>query len=82
MTKNTALKILNPVLGLLLINQAVTGVFADNVYAFSPKAFEILHEGGGYCLVALSLLHVILNWNWIKVNFFRKKPPVHASTGP
>lgn len=78
MTKNAALKILNPILGLLVINQALTGIFADRVLAISPDAFGILHEGGGYCLVTLSILHVVLNWNWFKANFFRKKPAVPA----
>ena len=78
MTKNTALKIINPILGILLVNQALTGIFADQMFALNPKAFEILHEGGGYGLVALSILHVILNWAWIKANFFRKKPALKA----
>lgn len=76
MTKNTVLKIINPILGVLVINQALTGIFADKIFALNPKAFEILHEGGGYLLVALCILHVILNWAWIKANFFRRKPAV------
>ena len=78
MTKNTALKILNPILGVLLINQALTGIFADALFRRSPRAFEVLHEGGGYLLVSLAILHVILNWNWIRANFFRKKPARQA----
>ena len=75
MTKATALKILNPLLALLFINQATTGLLADEL---PREAFEILHEGGAYVLIAGVVLHVVLNWNWVKATFFRKKPVVHA----
>jgi hypothetical protein len=72
MTKNAVLKILNPILGVFILNQALTGIFADEIFARSPRAFTILHVGGGYCLVAQVLLHLVLNWNWIKASYFRK----------
>lgn len=78
MTKNSVLKIINPILGILLVNQALTGIFADKIFARSPEAFEVLHEGGGYLFAALCVLHVILNWAWVKANFFRKKPVAKA----
>lgn len=71
MTKNAALKILNPILGLLILNQALTGIFADEITSRNPRAFEILHEGGGYCLIGLVVLHLVLNWNWVKATYFR-----------
>lgn len=74
MTKATALKILNPILALLFLNQAATGLLADHL---PREAFEILHEGGGYVLIAAVVLHVVLNWAWVKATFFRKKPVVH-----
>ena len=75
MTKATALKILNPILALLFLNQAATGLLADEL---PREAFEILHEGGAYLLIATVVLHVVLNWNWVMATFFRKKPVVHA----
>ena len=74
MTKATALKILNPILALLFLNQAATGLLADEL---PREAFEILHEGGAYLLIAGVVLHVFLNWNWVKATFFPKKPVVH-----
>lgn len=68
MKRNTMLKILNPVLGVLLANQILTGVFRG---ALPREAFEVMHEGGGYVFAAAAVLHVILNWNWVKANFFR-----------
>ena len=71
MKRNTVLKILNPILGVLLVNQILTGLFSDNL---PPKAFEILHGGGGMVFTIAAILHVILNWNWVKANFFRRAP--------
>ncbi len=68
MKRNTALKILNPILGVLALNQILTGFLGDHL---SHEAFEILHEGGGIAFGVVALLHVILNWNWVKANFRR-----------
>lgn len=69
MKKNTVLKILNPIMGLLVLNQALTGLLRD---ALPYDAFEMLHEGGGPALVAVIALHVFLNWNWIRATYFKK----------
>jgi len=70
MKRNSVLIIVNPILGVLLINQIMTGL----LHKMLPhETFEILHKGGGIVLMAVAVLHVILNWNWIKANFFRKQ---------
>jgi len=69
MKKNTALKILNPILLVLFISQALTALFHDKI---SPDAFEFFHEGGGTILIVLILLHIILNFNWLKASYFPK----------
>jgi len=71
MKKNSVLKIVNPILGVLLLNQVLTGLLHD---VLPHKVFEVLHEGGGIVFAIVAVLHVILNWNWIKANFFRKPP--------
>jgi len=76
MTRNLALKIVNPVMGLLLIMQFVTAIWASQSPGELP--FE-LHEWGGWLLGACVVLHVILNWNWIKANFFPRKAVPSAS---
>jgi hypothetical protein len=73
MTRVSALKIVNPILGVLLLNQIMTGLFHD---ALPHEAYEILHEGGGIVFAIMALLHLILNWNWIKANFFRKQTTI------
>ena len=69
MKKNTALKIVNPVLFILIIYQVVTGFSRMKL---SHETFEVLHEGGGMILAVLVIVHIILNFNWIKANYFHK----------
>ena len=63
MKTNPILKILNPVLAILFLNQILTGILHD---AIPKQAYEFLHEGGGISFAVVAGLHVILNWNWIK----------------
>ncbi len=69
MKKSTALKILNPILLVLLVNQALTALFHAKI---SHEAFEFLHEGGGVLLIVLIIIHLILNFSWIKAGYFPK----------
>jgi hypothetical protein len=69
MKKTVMLKILNPILGLLIINQAVTGSLGPKLPAW---AFETLHIGGATLLVFLVIAHLTLNFNWIKTNYFAR----------
>ena len=78
MKRNTMLKIVNPVLGVLFINQILSGVFGPALFRISPKAFEILHKDGGFVFAAVAVIHLILNWNWVKANFFKHVPVARA----
>jgi len=69
MKKNTLHKILNPILLVLFINQTITVLLLDEL----PRwAFETFHKGAGGVLLALIALHFILNFNWVKANYFSK----------
>jgi hypothetical protein len=70
MTRNKALKILNPFMFLLAINQAVTAIFMDSL---PPRVFEIFHQGGGAILLTFIATHFTLNFDWIKSNYFSRK---------
>ena len=69
MKKTIALKIVNPLIALLLICQVCTALFRG---VMGHEAFEEIHETGGILLAIGVLLHLILNWNWVKANYFRK----------
>ncbi len=69
MKKNTLHKILNPILLVLFINQMVTVLLLDEL---PPWAFQTFHKGGGGILLGLIAIHFILNFNWVKANYFAK----------
>jgi hypothetical protein len=73
MTRNTALKILNPLLACLALSQILSGLLRG----FLPwDTFKLVHLTGGVSLAAAAALHVVLNWNWIKANYLKSKPAV------
>ena len=69
MTRNSALKILNPCMAMLAVNQAVTALLSDNL---SPETFEIFHKGGGAILLTCIVVHFTLNFDWVKTNYLGK----------
>jgi hypothetical protein len=70
MKKTGVLKIVNIIIAILLVNQVVMGLLHDKL---PGEVFEVLHEGGGIVFAMVAIFHVILNWNWIKANFFGKQ---------
>jgi hypothetical protein len=69
MKTNILLKVLNPVLAVVLVFQLVTGLLRG---IFTNDMFESIHGTGAGILITCVILHLILNWNWIKVNFLKK----------
>ena len=70
MNRNFFLMILNPIVAILFLNQLLTGI----LHAVIPKgAYEFFHGGGGIFFAVAVVLHIVLNWNWVKVNYFKKK---------
>ncbi len=63
--KQTALKIVNPLLGLVVIIQAVSGMAHDLIpyVVFAP-----LHRGSGLALVVFAAVQLYHNWGWVKAN--------------
>ena len=70
MNKRNLLKIVNVILAILILNQATTALLHD---LLSRDAFEFLHEGGGVILFLAALVHVYLNWAWVKANILPGK---------
>lgn len=69
MNRMNLLKIVNPVLAVLALNQAITGLLSD---LLPRPVFEVIHQGGGIAFAITAGLHVFLNWNWIKSTYLRK----------
>ena len=69
MKRNKLFKIVNPILAVFFLNQAISAIFRDSL---SPSAFVILHKTAGTILLCLIALHIILNFNWVKANYLSK----------
>jgi hypothetical protein len=69
MNKSRMLKILNPIVAVLFLNQLGTGFFRG---ALSHETFEVLHEGGAIVFAIAVAAHVALNWNWVRASFGAK----------
>ena len=74
MTAKRWLQISIPVQGFLLLWQLGTGLNLDRI---GDKYFPIIHITGGSLLVTLVVIHVILNWDWVRKTYRgAPKPPV------
>jgi hypothetical protein len=67
--KNTALKIVNPILAILMLNQPFSGLLLSVTHW---ETFEGLHVVGGVLLFVFAVVHVMLNWKWVTSNFGKK----------
>ena len=70
MKKATVLKVVNVALAILFVNQAATGMLHDEL---SREAFEVLHQGAAFALIAVAVLHVALNWGWVRGLFAKRR---------
>ena len=69
MNKQNVLKWLNLALFLLLIVQLLSGVAA--LFGLGAGSL-VLHIYAGLAMVVIVLMHLWLNWGWVKMNFFKK----------
>lgn len=71
MNKMKLLKIVNIVLGISFLLQAISVVFM--VLEMAPGWLYKLHAFNGMIFILLVIVHIALNWAWIRVNFFKRK---------
>lgn len=70
MDRNAWLKLINTVLLVSLLTQAVTGALL--FLNFDSRLAGLLHTYNGLLLVALALTHLTLNWSWVRANFLKR----------
>jgi cytochrome b subunit of formate dehydrogenase len=72
MNKFKVLRIVNPLLILVFLIQAVTGIiftFVSNIPYVQLLA--AIHKYNGVLMVVLVIIHVSMNWGWIKANILK-----------
>jgi hypothetical protein len=75
MDKNAVLKVVNPALAILMLNQPFSGLLmAVTDWDF----FEGLHVGGSVLLVCMASVHLMLNWRWVATNLLKKRKKQEA----
>ena len=61
---------INPLLAIVFIVQVLTGIFHEPI---GYETFAFIHPRAGVFLLLLAVLHLYLNWNWIKSSYLKKK---------
>lgn len=74
MSKNSALKVGNSLLAISFAVQLLSGFLMDSGHSFISE----VHEINPYVLATLLILHLSLNWGWIKINVLKIKPGAKA----
>ena len=64
------LKRVNVVLFVFLLYQAVTGALSS---VMNGDVFEVIHPIGGVILLILGLIHLSLNWGWVRTSLLARK---------
>ncbi len=71
MTKAQALKVINTILFILMVVQAVTGLgqrfFGQSVFIL----FRRIHYPNGLLLLVIAALHLKFNWGWVRGNLLK-----------
>jgi hypothetical protein len=75
MDKNVALKIVNPLLAILLLNQPFSAFLSE---VTDWDLFEGLHVLGGVLLLCVAAIHLVLNWKWVELNLLKRKTKPQA----
>jgi len=72
--KTKWLRIINILLFSAVLWQGVSGLGRLFLgYEFlEDELFTIIHAGGGISLLVLATIHLILNWGWVRSNYFGK----------
>jgi hypothetical protein len=70
MNRSMWLKRVNVVLFFFLLFQAGTALLSEVI---NPDVFEAIHPIGGGILVVLGLVHLGLNWGWVRSVVLAKK---------
>jgi len=75
MNKLRLLKLTNTVLFISFSVQVVTScIIFFRIKVPHPQSVFEIHEYNDLLMIAVALLHVTLNWGWIRANLFTRAP--------
>ncbi len=75
MDKNAVLKVVNPALAILMLNQPFSALLSE---VTGWDFFEGLHVGGGVLIVCMAAVHLMLNWRWVATNLLKNRKKQEA----
>ncbi len=75
MDKNAVLKVVNPAMAILMLNQPFSAFL---IAIFDWDLFEGLHILGGVLLLCAATVHLLLNWKWVELNLLKRKKKQQA----
>jgi hypothetical protein len=73
MRKATALIFVNPLLALVLLVQAGSGMDLSWTLLVPYPTMVLIHKISGTALLVLGLVHLGLNWNWVTAQLRRRR---------
>ncbi len=73
--KTKMLKMVN----ITLLSAFLVALISMSLYRFIPsplqgmEVFYKIHEISGPVFAVIAIVHLVLNWGWVKANYFRKR---------
>jgi drug/metabolite transporter (DMT)-like permease len=63
------LKYINPIIAILIVSQLMSALLSD---ILPKETFEVWHKGGGLLLFIGIIVHLVLNWGWVKSTYLKR----------
>jgi len=74
MNRLKALKVVNLLLMVVFLSLATSGLlYWVGLLDIPYSTFRLIHPITGLTLVILVIIHLVLNYNWIKANYLKKR---------
>jgi thiosulfate reductase cytochrome b subunit len=74
MNRQKYLRVVNVIIALLVLSLALSGMIRKLAPSLIPyQTFSIAHPLTGFLFVFFICVHIFLNFNWIKANYFKRK---------
>ena len=69
MNRAKILEYINPIIAILIVSQLISALLSD---ILPQEIFEAWHKGGGLLLFIGIIVHLVLNWGWVKSTYLKR----------